>query len=187
MGFRPGRRQPDSPFDSGASAPLAYAADSAGRLFIANLGANQARAFTTSGGVPTGVTGNPFTSGLTGGIHGVLHPSGFYLVADRSGNQVGVYKIAGSGASTTLTAVGGSPFAAGGTETHVLALNSIRSFLFAANATSRNIATFAMDATTGALTGLSLLPAGTMGSTGRITGMIGISRGYVYLPVVVKN
>ena len=42
----------------------AYATDSAGRLFIANYGADQVRVFTTSGGVPTGVTGNPFPSGL---------------------------------------------------------------------------------------------------------------------------
>jgi hypothetical protein len=61
-----------SPFASGAANPVAYVTDSAGRIYSANFGAGQVRAFTTVSGVPAGVAGNPFTSGLGGAVHGVL-------------------------------------------------------------------------------------------------------------------
>ena len=166
---------------------MAYATDSAGRLFVSNLLPNQVRVFTTSGGVPSPVPGNPFTSGLTEGVHGVLHPAGYYLVADRSGNRVGMYRIAGSGPSTTLTAVGGSPFASGGLSTGVLALNQSGAFLFAANGDSRNITSYAVDTATGALNGVSIQPPNTVGSTGSITGMAyvpGLS--YLFLPLIQR-
>ncbi len=63
--------------------------------------------FTTSSGVPGAASGNPFPSGLTEAVHGVLRPAGYYLVSDWIGNRVGVYRINNSGASTTLTAVSG--------------------------------------------------------------------------------
>src|SRR6185295_3611395 len=97
-----------SPFDSGNGQPVAYVTDAGGRLFTSNFAAGQVRAFTTASGIPT-LAGNPLNSGLSGGVQGVLHPSGLYLVADRVGNQVGVYRISGSGSATTLSAVG-SPF-----------------------------------------------------------------------------
>ncbi|MGH7185140.1 MAG: IPT/TIG domain-containing protein, partial [Pseudomonadota bacterium] len=132
---------------------------------------NQVRAFTTASGIPTAVSGNPFTSGLTQAVHGLLHPSGFYLVADRSGNRVGVYRISGSGSATTLAAVSGSPFAAGGSFTNVLALNQAGTFLFAANGDSRNLTTFGINPTSGVLTALNTQPANTLGASGRLTGM----------------
>jgi hypothetical protein len=102
------------PFSSGAGNPVGYALDNTGRLFTANAATNQVRAFTTPGGVPTAVTGTPFSAGgLTVGVSGALHPNGFYIVADRSA-RVGVYQITGSAASTTLAAVSGSPFLSGG-------------------------------------------------------------------------
>jgi 6-phosphogluconolactonase (cycloisomerase 2 family) len=160
-----------SPFDSAANNPQGYVTDSAGRLFLTNSGTAQVRAFTTTAGVPAGVAGNPFTSGVSGGWHGVLHAAGFYMVADRGGNRVGVFQIAGSGAATTLAAVTGSPFAAGGTFTDVLALNPAGTFLYAANGNSRNITVFAVNSATGALSNPVTQPADTLGTTGRITGM----------------
>jgi 6-phosphogluconolactonase len=79
-----------SPFNSGTNFPMAFATDGAGRLYSSNLAASEVQAFTTASGLPTGVTGNPFASGLTFGVQGVLHPGGYYLVADRGGNRVGV-------------------------------------------------------------------------------------------------
>ena len=58
-------------------------------------------------------------------------------------------------------------------------------FLFAANGSSRNITSFAVDAGTGALTGVRIQPPDTAGSTGTITGLAyvpGLS--YLYLPLV---
>jgi 6-phosphogluconolactonase (cycloisomerase 2 family) len=162
---------PGSPFESGGDNPLGYATDSSGRLFSVMAGAAQVRAFTTASGVPTGVSGNPFASGLTEGIHGVLHPGGFYLVADRLGNRVGSYQIAGTGASTTLTAVSGSPFAAGGTLTNALAVTPDGAFLLAANGLSRNLTVFHVDASSGALKSIGVQDANTLGASGNISGL----------------
>jgi 6-phosphogluconolactonase (cycloisomerase 2 family) len=162
-----------SPFASGAIFPMAFATDSAGRIHSSNYNAGQVRAFTTTSGVPAGVAGNPFTSGLTQAVHGVLHPAGFYMVADRAaaGNRVGVYQVGGSGAATTLTAVAGSPFAAGGTLTDALALNPAGTYLYAANGDSRNITIFTVNPATGILSNALTQPANTLGAAGRITGM----------------
>ena len=162
-----------SPFDSGAPNPVGYATDAAGRLFTSTIGAGAGlRVFTTTSGALTGAIDNPFASGLTEGIQGILHPSGFYLVADRGGNGlVGVYQIAGAGAATTLSAVAGSPFSTGGTSTVALALSPDGSFLLAANANSRNLTTFRVNTSTGGLLSLGIQASNTIGSTGRITGL----------------
>jgi 6-phosphogluconolactonase (cycloisomerase 2 family) len=159
-----------SPF-SATGEVEAYATDTRGRIFTANFDVSILQVFTTAAGIPTAVSGSPFPSGLSGAVHGVLHPAGFYMVADRQGNQVGVYGIAGTGAATTLAAVTGSPFAAGGSFTDVLALSSGGTFLFAANGNSRNLTRFAVDPATGMLSGATTQPADTLGSSGRITGL----------------
>ncbi len=159
-----------SPFNSGATNPLAYATDVSGRLLMANFDAGQVRAFTTLDGVPSGVPGNPFTSGLASANHGVLHPGGFYLVGERNSN-VGVYRVNGSGSATTLSAVAGSPFNSGGVETGVLALNQTGAFLFAADGSNRNVKTFSVNSTTGELTLAGALPANSAGAAGRLNGM----------------
>jgi 6-phosphogluconolactonase len=176
-----------SPFNSGALFPVAYTADSAGRLFVSNINANQVRVFTTSAGSLSPVLNNPFVSGLTNAVHGVLHPAGFYLVADRGDNRVGVFRITGSGFSTLLSPVTGSPFASGGLSTSILALNQSGSFLFAANANSRNITSYAVSGATGHLTGVFIQPSNTAGNTGSITGMAyvpGLSR--LFLPLIKR-
>jgi 6-phosphogluconolactonase len=160
-----------SPFNSGATFPAGYATDADGRLFIADANAQQVRAFTTSAGVPAGVSGNPFASGLFSGFFGLLHPSGFYAVSDIGGFRVGVYRIAGSGAATTLTAVSGSPFTTGGSFPLPLALTADGAFLIAANGDSRNLSVFRFNPDTGGLTLAGVQATDTLGATGRITGM----------------
>jgi 6-phosphogluconolactonase len=159
-----------SPYSLGTT-PVAYATDGAGRFFAANYSAGQVRAATSSSGVLSEVTNSPFTSGLFAAVHGLVHPAGFYMVADRSGNRVGVYSIGGSGSSTTLTAVTGSPFNTGQSESHILALNQGGNFLFVANATSRSITRFTVNQSTGALSSASSTPANFVGNSGRITGL----------------
>jgi 6-phosphogluconolactonase (cycloisomerase 2 family) len=160
-----------SPFESGTSSPNSLGTDVSGRLFTTSLSANQLRAYSTASGVPAGVTSNPFTAGLTTPVDGVVHPSGYYLVADRAGNQVGVYRITGAGMATQLTPVSSSPFASGGTLTNVLALNKDHDLLFAANGDSRNVTSFRIDPASGVLTALAMLPANAMGTAGELSGM----------------
>ena len=70
-----------SPFNSGGNNPDAYTMDSQGRLFTATASSGTLLAFTTASGIPTAVTGNPFLSGLTAALSGVLHPNEqFYFV-----------------------------------------------------------------------------------------------------------
>ena len=164
---------PGAVFNSGGSNPLGYATDAGGRLFSVNYASDQIRAFTTSGGVPTAVSGNPFSAGgLVQGVAGVVHAAGFYMVADRGGNKVGVYQIAGSGSATTMTNVAGSPFATGGTFTDALALAKDGQLLFAANGTSRNLTVFGVNSGSGALTALLVQPTNTLGNSGLITGLV---------------
>ena len=160
-----------SPFDTTAANPVGYATDSTGRFFASNPFESTVRAFTSSSGALTAVTANPFFSGLSQGIHGIVHPSGFYMVADRLGDQVGVYRIAGSGSATTLTAVSGSPFSSGGSFTDALALSPGGAFVVAANGLTRNLTTFRVNTATGVLTQVGTQPVDSVGASGLITGL----------------
>lgn len=169
-----------SPFSSTTGNPVAYATDASGRLFLVTT-TPELRAFTINSGTPTGVTGNPFPpTGLTQRRDGLVHPNGYYVVAGNTGNNVGVFQIGGTGASTTLTAVSGSPFATGGTTANVLALNQAGTFLYVANRLSRNLTTFGFNTTNGQLTSLNVQPSNTNGSAGFLNGM-------GYLPFAVNR
>jgi 6-phosphogluconolactonase (cycloisomerase 2 family) len=160
-----------SPFSAGSANPVAYATDIKGRLFVTNFESNQVRVFMGQGGL-TPATGNPFTSGLSQAVHGILHPAGYYMVADRAFNQIGVYKIAGTGAATTLTAAPGSPFATGGAYTDAIAFTR-NGFLVAANGDSRNLTVFQIDAAQGILTRVDAQQAAnSLGNAGRLTGLV---------------
>ena len=159
-----------SPFSTGAGNPVGYATDSAGRLFVSNFGGG-VRAFTTAAGIPTDVSGNPFASGLAGGVNGIINPLGFYIVADRSANRVGVFRIAGSGVSTTLTAVAGSPFASGGSFTDAVTQTTDGGIVVAAHGVSRNLTVFQVNPATGNLTALVVQPVNSLGASGLVTGV----------------
>jgi hypothetical protein len=160
---------PGSPFETLAGNPVGYATDSAGRLFTSNFGTG-VRAFTSSSGTLSAVAGNPFASGLAGGVHGVVHPLGFYVVADRSANRVGVFGISGSGAGTTLSAVAGSPFASGGSFTDAVTVAG-PGFVVAANGISRNLTVFSLNTGTGVLSSLGAQPVNSVGASGLLTGI----------------
>ena len=166
---------PGSPFESGISVPAAYATDSAGRLFTADALNDRAHVFTTATGVPSGVSNNPFYPHVFG-VHGVLHPAGFYILASRASDRVGVLQITGNGSGTTLTAVNGSPFPTGGTFSDALALTHDGLNLVVANGTSRNLTVFRVDANSGGLQLLGVQPVNTLGTTGLITGVASVPR-----------
>lgn len=170
-----------SPFPSGGTASLAYAVDSAGRLFAFDNAFN-IRAFTSASGVLSPVTGNPFPSGMTQRRFGLMHPNGdFYIVAGNSGNNVGVFRVTGSGADTTVAAVTGSPFATGGTTANVAAITQSGNFLYIGNRISRNVTSFSVNGSTGFLTSLGVQPNNTLGTTGAINGIA-----YLPPPAVVN-
>lgn len=161
---------PGSPFPSGGAAPLAYGIDASGRLFAVD-NTFLIRAFTSSSGVLTLVTGSPFTSGLTQRRFGLIHPNqNFYIVAGNTGNNVGVFQISGSGAATTVAPVAGSPFPTGGTTANCLAITASGNFLYVGNRISRNVTTFSVNTSSGALTSNGVLPSNTLGTTGAING-----------------
>lgn len=150
-----------SPFNWGAARSLV--SDSQGRVILANY--NVLQAFTTSGGVPSPVDGSPFPSGLISGAGGVLHPNEqWYFASDINGNQVGSYRVAGTGSNTTLTPVTGSPFASGGMQPRAMAMDRTGTFLFAANAFSSNLTRYRIDGTTGALTDTVVQAPNTLGT-----------------------
>lgn len=158
----------DSPYDMGVEYPLAYAIDPGGRLFLSGWGSQSSKIATTSDGIPT-VVHTLSSNGLNQAIGGLYHPGGFYLVTDRDANQVGVYRISGSGAGSTLAAVSGSPFATGGAYTQGLATNSSGSVVYALNSNSRDITRFSFDPGSGMLSGAEITP--TPGTEGALQGI----------------
>ena len=170
-----------SPFSSATGNPVAHATDAAGRFYVVTT-TPEIRVFTTASGIPTAVTGNPFSVfGMTQRRDGLIHGNGnFYIVAGNSGNNVGVFQVSGSGSATSLAAVAGSPFATGGTTANALALNQAGTILYVANRLSRNVTTFAFDTSTGVLTSQGVQPSNTLGATGFLCGI-------AYLPQAAAN
>jgi len=163
---------PGSPFDMGMGYPLAFATDSSGRLFLSALVAGSSKIATTSAGVPT-VVSTLTSNGLSNAVDGLVHPGeNFYLVADRSGNQVGVYRISGTGESSTLAAVAGSPFAMGGNFTQALVTNPGGSVVYALNSLGYTVTRFDFNADTGSLSGAT---------TTTIPGTFGMLQGIAYV------
>ena len=148
----------------------AFATDATGRLFGGDV-TTTARVYTTSGGVPTHVSST--NAGTATAWDGLLHPAGFYMVVG-SGSGVGVLKINGSGASTTLTPAAGSPFATGGNGPFSLALDQSGAFVFVTNTGSRNLTTFAINTSTGVLTSAGVQPPSSLGTTGNLGGLASV-------------
>ena len=160
-----------SPFDTGNGTPYPTATDAAGRLYVVNSRLASTRVYTTVNGIPTTASDNP--NGLTGlSAEGEVHPNGnFFVLADRTNARIGVYRINGSGAATTLTAVAGSSFATGGTLSLTFTFNQAGNFIYIANSTTRNISRFNFDTATGVLTNQSVLPTDSLGTAGIINGI----------------
>jgi DNA-binding beta-propeller fold protein YncE len=151
--------------------PVGYSMDSQGRLFLMEYGQARLRVFLTAGGTFTPVAGNPF-NGLSQSVESVLHPNGNFLFqASRGSDMIGSYKISGTGAATTLSAITPSPVATGGSDPNALEINHAGTFLFTANANSRNLTTFKINSTSGVLTNVAVQPPDSLGATGYITGM----------------
>lgn len=174
-----------APFNSGSSNPVPFAIDNSGRLFLSSSRQAFMRVFTLDGGVPTAVTGSPFTIAETGFASiGALHPSGnFFALPNRTRNYVTMVNITGSGAATTLSSIAGSPFLTGGTTSQNSFFNEGGNFLFVANGGTRNFTRFTVNAKTGALSDQFVLPANTFGTTGAVSGFAYVHYETVAAPV----
>lgn len=163
-----------SPFDSGSTtSPVPLAIDASGRLFLTNPRSGLLRVYTLAAGIPTAVTGSPFALPTTSFASlGKLHPNGQFLaIGNRTNNNTNTFAIGGSGASTTMSLVSGSPFATGGTTSIGGVFNAAGTFFFVANGGTRNITRFAFNTATGALSDQFVLPANTIGTEGSISGI----------------
>jgi|GEM_PF-6902174 len=164
---------PGQPFDSGSTNPIPTATDASGRLFVYSSRQALLRVYTLTNGVPTAVTGSPFSMTETGfAAIGQLSTNGnFWVQPNRTRNHLYSVGISGSGASTSLSVVGGSPFLTGGTTSQSIVFNAAGNFIFVANGSSRNITRFAFDSSTGVLSGQNVQAANTLGTDGALSGM----------------
>lgn len=156
---------PGSAFDAGGPRPAGFSTDAAGRLFVVDNN-NAMRVFTTAAGLPTAVSGNPFSAN-TGAVDTFVHPGGeFIFVAGRLGNQVSAFRIAGDGSSTLPT--GTSTVGSGGAFANMLAMGRDGRFLYVANSQSRSVSTIGFDAATGGLSFMNVQPDNTAGTAGSV-------------------
>ena len=96
----------------------------------------------------------------------MLHPRGFYMVADRGDDQVGVYRIDGTVVRRRSPQCRIS--VPRGRDSAPLPWRSrwTANLLIAANALTRNLTVFQVNSVTGGLTSLGVQPPNTLGTTG---------------------
>jgi 6-phosphogluconolactonase (cycloisomerase 2 family) len=161
---------PGSPFESGATAPNAYAAD-ATRVFVANGIGNQVRVFVRdpATGSLQAASGNPFASGLASNSHqAVLHPNGFYYVAAALIDRVGGFRVQGQGTATQLAASPGSPFPIGGALPAFVSVNRTGRFLVVGDLSDGDLAALRVHQTSGALAPAASLAVNGPGINGLV-------------------
>ena len=158
---------PGSPFGTGTR-PTGVAVDPGGRfVFVANQAAGSIAVFSIGpGGTLAPVAGSPFPAaspfGLTANPSGtVLYASNFPDSSVSDLNTVSAFSINANGA---LTPISGSPFADASSSTGFASVIGLLAdpsgkFVFAADHMAESVVSFRVNATTGALTPVSALPA----------------------------
>ncbi|MEP6946409.1 MAG: hypothetical protein ABJA02_10860 [Acidobacteriota bacterium] len=178
---------PGNPFDSGSTNPVPTATDSAGRLYLSSSRQALARVYTLSAGVPTAVTGSPFSMTETGfAAVGRIAPTGnFWVQPNRTRNHLYSIAISGSGAATSLSVVSGSPFVTGGTTSLTMVFNAAGDNIFVANGGTRNITRFAFNPATGVLSDQAVQAVNTLGTDGSVSGISYIASSPASVPVSI--
>jgi 6-phosphogluconolactonase len=161
-----------SPFSIGGSdaAPESLVIDPSGKfLYVADMGDNSVSAYTINGatGVLSPVSGSPFAT--VARLYGpggepwseAIDPSGKFLYVSTVSGYVVAYTIDFN--TGALAMVTGSPFSAGPDPTLTSDLRSVAvdpsgNFVYVVNVGHRNVAAYALDHTTGALTQTSGSP-----------------------------
>jgi DNA-binding beta-propeller fold protein YncE len=155
--------EPGSPFPAGGS-PRALALDPSGHtIYIANSTANT---LTGINGLPVNasvmqspIMGSPYATGSIPVSIAVEPVDGFVYVANQGSNDVSAFKLSsGTGsADGVLTALAGSPFAAGVQPSSVV-VDPTGKFAYVANSGSGTVSAYEINATSGALSALSGSP-----------------------------
>ncbi|MGA2134491.1 MAG: beta-propeller fold lactonase family protein [Bryobacteraceae bacterium] len=147
-----------SPFSTGSeSEPTSVAATRSGKfVYVARYFERSIDAFSVNAtnGALTLIQGSPFTNGSDYPYGLAISPSGKFLyAANTPGNSISAFSIGATGA---LTAVAGSPFAAG-TGTISVALTPSGKYLYASNSTGDSVSAFSVNSD-GSLTSVTGSP-----------------------------
>lgn len=165
------------PFFTGAT-PVALSVDiSAHFLVTANSGGNSVSAFSiAASGAMTEIAGSPFAAGSQPSAI-MFEPRGKFLyVANAGDNTISAYSL--NAATGQLTAVAGSPFAAGGMHPQSIAIDPTGASLYVANFLSSTISGFAINLVNGALTPI---PGSPFPDGGGIAVVVDRTGGFVYV------
>ncbi len=155
MRSRPSRAVP---FAAGANPSVITFNSSTGGEFayVTNAGSNNVSAYTINltTGALTAIAGSPFAGRCQSSWSVItfnLTSSGnFAYVANQNSNNVSAYSV--DATTGALTAIAGSPFAAGANPSVVNIRSSATGFFaYVANQNSNNVSAYSVDATTGAL------------------------------------
>jgi 6-phosphogluconolactonase len=164
---------PGSPFATGTGPVALTVEPSSHFVYVVNKGSNNVSAFKIgTNGAFTAVTGSPFATGTN--PHAVVaDPLGRFVYVAGGGaaapGTVTAYRI--NSVSGALTALTGSPFAAGLNPTS-LAVDVTGQFLYVTNSGDGTISRFTIDPSTGALSAETTVPAGASPASIATTGKI---------------
>jgi len=162
-----------SPFAAGQN-PESVMVDPSGKfVYVANRGSNDVSAFTIDAvtGALTVVAGSPFSVGMgpvpMNPVSVCVDPSGkFVYTANHNSDNVSAFTI--DAVTGALTAIAGSPFAAGGMNPHSIKVDPSGKFAYMANAGSNNVSVFSISPATGALTAVAGSPFAAISASGEI-------------------
>jgi 6-phosphogluconolactonase (cycloisomerase 2 family) len=110
-------------------------------------------------GVPTGVQGSPFATGLIPDAV-VLHPSGkFTYVVNQASNSISAFTLDSSGA---LSQIPGSPFVIpDGSGPAAASIDPLGKWFYVVNHSTNNVSIFAIDSTSGTLASQGSIATGS--------------------------
>jgi 6-phosphogluconolactonase len=144
-------------FVTGSSYPDIAVDPQSAHLYLASAGDGEVAGFSINQttGVLTALAGSPYPAGTNAGGIPAFSPSGNFLyVVDQNTTGGGVFGYSINATTGALTAIPGSPFAAGSDPTWI-SFTPNGNFAYASNTGSSTITAYSVNATTGALTPLS--------------------------------
>lgn len=161
-----------SPVSSGAASPNGlYFHPTGNFLYVTNQGGNSVSGFNVaSDGTLTAIAGSPFASGGPTVLNGiVVHPSGNFLYVASMGGTGGVLGYAVDSTTGALSVLAGSPFknTNGGFNNtgDGITIHPNGRWLYMGLVNQKRVATYEVNTTTGALTGIGT-PALNNSTTG---------------------
>ncbi len=133
--------------------------------YVANQNSNNVSAYSVDAttGVLTAIAGSPYAAGANPSVVNFSFTFGigfFAYVANQNSNDVSAYSV--DATTGALTAIAGSPFAAGANPSGVaFDYLGTEEFAYVVNAGSNNVSAYSVNMTTGALTAVAGSPFAT--------------------------